>query len=115
MHHASFVLLNARIVLADEVVGPGWLEVENGRITEIGRGRTDRPGVDLDGDILIPGLVELHTDHLEPHVTPRPSVDWHPLSAVLAYDAQIAASGITTVFDSLRLGGDDHQSPNALG
>ena len=31
---------------------------------------------------------------------------WHALSAVLAYDAQLAASGITTVFDSLRAGSD---------
>jgi alpha-D-ribose 1-methylphosphonate 5-triphosphate diphosphatase len=37
-------------------------------------------------------------------------VDWDPLSAVLAYDAQIAASGITTVYDSLRLGVDERKS-----
>jgi len=68
----------------------------------------------------MPGLIELHTDHLEPHIMPRPSVDWHPMSAVLAYDAQIAASGITTVFDSLRLGVDERKasvanSSHALG
>jgi alpha-D-ribose 1-methylphosphonate 5-triphosphate diphosphatase len=99
------VIENAEIVLADRIVR-GWLAVEDGCIAEIGEGRAPERGVDLDGDYLIPGLIELHTDHLESHYAPRPKVRWHPLGAVLAYDAQIAASGITTVFDSLRAGVD---------
>ncbi|MGE0698441.1 MAG: alpha-D-ribose 1-methylphosphonate 5-triphosphate diphosphatase [Vicinamibacterales bacterium] len=106
----ALVLRNAQIVLRDRVIGCGWIAVEDGRIAEIGEGETSVTGVDLRGDMLVPGLVELHTDHLEPHVMPRPKVAWHPLSAVLAYDAQIAASGITTVFDSLRLGADDRKA-----
>ncbi len=35
---------------------------------------------------------------------------WHPLGAVLAYDAQIAAFSITTVFDSLRAGSESDGS-----
>ena len=62
---------------------------------------------DLDGDYLIPGLVELHTDHLESHFMPRPGVEWPPHYAVIAHDAQIAAAGITTVFDALRAGSFD--------
>ena len=58
------------------------------------------------GDTVIPGMIELHTDHLESHFAPRPHVRWHALSAVMAYDAQIASAGITTVFDSLRVGSD---------
>ncbi|MDP0983937.1 alpha-D-ribose 1-methylphosphonate 5-triphosphate diphosphatase, partial [Klebsiella variicola] len=61
---------------------------------------------DFDGDYLIPGLVELHTDHLEGHYAPRPRVRWNPIAAVLAHDAQIASSGITTVLDALRIGLD---------
>jgi alpha-D-ribose 1-methylphosphonate 5-triphosphate diphosphatase len=107
---AALVLSNARLVLEERVVEPGWIAVTDGRIVEIGEGRAPGGSLDLFGDFLIPGLVELHTDHLEPHVSPRPAVEWHPLSAVLAYDAQIAASGITTVFDSLRLGRDERKS-----
>lgn len=99
----SFVLENASIVLPDAVLR-GWLAVARGRIVEIGEGAAPERGIDCGGDTLIPGLVELHTDHLESHYAPRPKVRWHPLGAVLAYDAQIAASGITTVFDSLRAG-----------
>lgn len=96
---------NAQIVLPDRVA-PGWLAVVDGRIEEVGEGKAPERGLDLAGEYLIPGLVELHTDHLESHYAPRPKVRWHPLGAVLAYDAQIAASGITTVFDSLRAGVD---------
>ncbi len=110
MTSATLRLKNARIVLPDRVLEHGTLSIENGRIADIDEGSTSAAGIDLAGDILIPGLIELHTDHLEPHVTPRPKVDWNPLSAVLAYDAQIAASGITTVYDSLRLGADERKS-----
>jgi alpha-D-ribose 1-methylphosphonate 5-triphosphate diphosphatase len=42
-------------------------------------------------------------------------VTWHAGSAVLAYDAQIAAAGITTVFDSLRVGVDEFDVGAQLG
>ncbi|MGV2981260.1 alpha-D-ribose 1-methylphosphonate 5-triphosphate diphosphatase [Camelimonas sp. ID_303_24] len=96
---------NARIVLADDVIH-GWVAVQDGRIVETGAGKAPEKGEDLAGDYLLPGLVELHTDHLESHYSPRPGVKWNRMGAVMAYDAQISASGITTVFDSLRAGSD---------
>ena len=54
----------------------------------------------------MPGFVELHTDALEAHYKPRPRVRWSPDAAVQQHDAQVAASGITTVFDALRVGLD---------
>ncbi|QQR38772.1 alpha-D-ribose 1-methylphosphonate 5-triphosphate diphosphatase [Devosia rhizoryzae] len=98
------VFRNAKIVLADEVI-TGSVRVENGRITSIDAGQS-REGEDFGGDYLIPGLVELHTDHLENHYRPRPGVFWDPLAALHAHDAQIAGSGITTVFDAVRIGSD---------
>jgi alpha-D-ribose 1-methylphosphonate 5-triphosphate diphosphatase len=101
---AQFLLTNARLVLADRVIEKGWLAVDKGEIADLGEGDAPEKGLDMGGDYLLPGLIELHTDHLEAHYTPRPSVRWHKLSAVMAYDAQIASAGITTVFDSIRLG-----------
>lgn len=100
----DLVLTNARIVLANEVL-EGSVRVDGGVITDIGT--PTRTGMDLDGDYLIPGLVELHTDHLETHYAPRPKVRWNPVAAVQAHDAQIAASGITTVLDAIRIGLDE--------
>jgi alpha-D-ribose 1-methylphosphonate 5-triphosphate diphosphatase len=95
---------NARLVTADAVLD-GALAVADGIITEIGVTRAAE-GIDCAGDFLIPGLVELHTDQLEAHYRPRPGVFWHAVAAVQAHDAQLAASGITTVFDALRIGSD---------
>ena len=105
------ILANARIVLADEVID-GSLVMRDGRIADISAGAV-RSGEDMQGDYIIPGLVELHTDHLEGHYAPRPKVRWHPVAAVLAHDAQVATAGITTVFDALRVGFDDDSATNA--
>ncbi|MEX3007368.1 alpha-D-ribose 1-methylphosphonate 5-triphosphate diphosphatase [Hoeflea sp. TYP-13] len=103
---SELVLKNARIVLADEVVD-GTVQVRDGRIEDIGGQTAVAVAEDMDGDFVIPGLVELHTDHLEGHYAPRPKVRWNPFAAVLAHDAQICSSGITTVFDALRIGMDE--------
>jgi len=109
----ELILSNARIVLADRVIGRGWLAVADGRIADIGEDSGPRGAEDVAGDLLMPGLVELHTDHLEAHFMPRPEVYWDPVAAVVSYDSQIAISGITTVLDSLRVwredGEDDQQ------
>lgn len=99
----DFILTNARVVLADSVIENGWVAVSGGTIAEIGEGRAPERGEDLGGDLLMPGLVELHTDHLEAHYMPRPKVYWDAVSAVVSYDGQLATSGITTVLDSLRV------------
>ncbi|MGF9694415.1 alpha-D-ribose 1-methylphosphonate 5-triphosphate diphosphatase [Rhizobium sp. 0TCS1.26] len=101
----DLILGNARIVLDDRIL-TGSVRVRDGRILDIDEGQS-ATGDDLDGDHLIPGLVELHTDHLETHYSPRPGVRWNTMSAIQAHDAQIASSGITTVFDCLRMGSDE--------
>tara|TARA_R110002020_G_scaffold47707_36_gene135917 strand:+ start:408 stop:1544 length:1137 start_codon:yes stop_codon:yes gene_type:complete len=95
---------NARIVLADSVI-EGSLSLGGGAIAALASGPS-AIGEDMDGDYLIPGLVELHTDHLENHYRPRPGVFWDPMAALHAHDVQIAGSGITTVFDAVRIGSD---------
>jgi alpha-D-ribose 1-methylphosphonate 5-triphosphate diphosphatase len=97
------MLANARIVLADRVIELGWLAMVRGKIAEYGEGHPPERGEDMHGDLLMPGLVELHTDHLEAHYAPRPKVHWDPVAAVVSFDGQLATSGITTVLDSLRV------------
>jgi alpha-D-ribose 1-methylphosphonate 5-triphosphate diphosphatase len=100
----ELILTNARVVTSDAEFD-GTVVVRDGRIVEVGAGRSHAPcATDLDSDYLVPGLVELHTDNMEKHFSPRPGVKWPSLPAVIAHDTQIAAAGITTVFDSLALG-----------
>jgi len=101
------VIGNARIALADRVIDHGWVALADGRIAEIGEGAAPDGSVDADGDLIMPGLVELHTDHLEAHYVPRPKVFWNPIAAVVSYDGQLATCGITTVLDSLRVWRED--------
>jgi len=100
----ELVLSNAHIVTAEREFH-GSLLLRDGLIAAVDEGACQVPGaIDLGGDYLLPGLIELHTDNLEKHMSPRPGVDWPSMSAVLTHDAQIIAAGITTVFDALAIG-----------
>jgi len=98
------ILANATLVLPGEVLR-GSLKLAGGRIAAIDPGAAVPAGaIDCAGDILAPGLIELHTDNLERHIQPRPRVDWPHAAAIVAHDAELAGVGITTVFDAMRVG-----------
>jgi len=98
------ILANATLVLPDETLR-GQLRLVDGRITDIVAGSAVPTGAqDCAGDLVMPGLIELHTDNLERHIEPRPKVDWPHAAAIIAHDAELASVGITTVFDALRVG-----------
>lgn len=98
------ILANATLVLPDETLR-GQVRLVDGRIADIAEGNAVPPGAeDCGGDLVMPGLIELHTDNLERHIEPRPKVDWPHGAAIIAHDAELASVGITTVFDALRVG-----------
>ncbi|MCR8546423.1 alpha-D-ribose 1-methylphosphonate 5-triphosphate diphosphatase [Salipiger sp. P9] len=99
----ELALANARIVLETEVIR-GSVLIRDGRIQSVDQGAAPMGAVDCGGDLLIPGLIELHTDNLERHIQPRPKVDWPHAAAILAHDGELASVGITTVFDAMRAG-----------
>ena len=106
----DLALTNARIVL-DNGVLHGTLIARNGMIRLVEEGSTQAPGaIDCEGDYIVPGLIELHTDNLEKHLMPRAGVIWPSIPAVLTHDAQIVAAGITTVFDALSVGDLEEES-----
>lgn len=105
----DFHLTNAR-VLAPEVTGATELFVREGLVADAAGPGTQV--IDCEGDLLIPGLIDLHTDNIEHHFHPRPGVTWPSgLAAAVAHDAQMVSAGITTVLDSLSLG--DYDSAGA--
>lgn len=102
---SELAVINARIVTRDGIVEAGSLLARDGVIAAVDDGRAAVAGaVDFGGDYLLPGLVELHTDNLEKHFSPRPGVRWPGNLAVIGHDAQVAAAGITTVMDAIAVG-----------
>jgi alpha-D-ribose 1-methylphosphonate 5-triphosphate diphosphatase len=113
MKRPERIFTNARLVLADEVVR-GSIVIRDGVIASVDRGASTRPdAIDCEAALLIPGLVELHTDNVERHIQPRPGSVWPTEAAVLDHDRELAAAGITTVLNALRVETD--QSSPRLG
>ena len=94
---------NARIVTPSGVV-EGTMVFEGDTIVSVGSAGSDG-AMDAEGDLIIPGLIDIHTDNLEKHLMPRPGAQWDSAGAAMAHDGQMATAGITTVFDSLSLSG----------
>lgn len=102
---SEIILTNAKIILENEII-EGSVQINNGVIKAVDQGRSyHAAAVDVEGDFIAPGLIEMHTDNMEKHFVPRPGVFWpDPLAAAMAHDAQMAASGVTTVYDSVCAG-----------
>jgi len=98
----EYALRNARIVTHDDDF-IGSVLVRDGQIAAVDPG-PGQVGEDLEGDILMPGIIDIHTDNLEKHFFPRPNIDWSPVSAAVTHDAACLSVGVTTVFDSLSIG-----------
>jgi alpha-D-ribose 1-methylphosphonate 5-triphosphate diphosphatase len=98
------ILTNAILVLPDATLN-GTLVIRGEHIAEVQPNRSSALSAhDLDGDYLLAGIVDTHTDNLERQVQPRSLARWPSRSAMVAHDAQCAAAGVTTVFDALCLG-----------
>ncbi|MCI4661345.1 MAG: alpha-D-ribose 1-methylphosphonate 5-triphosphate diphosphatase [Neomegalonema sp.] len=100
----EIVLTNAHIVTREAVID-GSVLIRGGLIADVSAGRSTAAGaIDCEGDFVLPGLVELHTDNLERHLQPRPGVEWPRRAAVAAHDGEFVSVGVTTIFDALRVG-----------
>ena len=98
------ILTNAILVLSDEILS-GTIVMRGETIADIQAGRSHASNaIDVGGDTLSPGVVDVHTDNLERQVQPRSLARWPSRSAMVAHDAQCAAAGVTTVLDALCLG-----------
>jgi alpha-D-ribose 1-methylphosphonate 5-triphosphate diphosphatase len=92
---------NARIV-TPEGLHHGSLTIAEGRIAALDAAApTGAARIDLGGDLLLPGLIDLHGDAIEKEVEPRPNA-FFPLPVALdAIDRRMAAAGVTTAFHAI--------------
>ncbi|PSH60872.1 alpha-D-ribose 1-methylphosphonate 5-triphosphate diphosphatase [Phyllobacterium sophorae] len=98
------IITNARIVTGnDEFVGTA--RIEDGIIADLDSKNSNLGNtIDFEREYLLPGLVDVHTDHLERQIMPRVGVFWNAVNAAVTHDAVLASAGTTTVFDSLIVG-----------
>ena len=96
----NHLLTNARIVTPTESF-IGSVEINNGIITSVMKDKYYAEGIDVKGQWLIPGCIDIHTDYLEKELFPRASASFSLPFALHSMDARAAACGITTVFTAL--------------
>jgi alpha-D-ribose 1-methylphosphonate 5-triphosphate diphosphatase len=98
----SFVIKNARLVTPEGIREAASIRVEEGRIAEIREGdMSGKRTMDAQGNYLLPGFVDLHSDAIEKGIEPRPNTFFPVDIAVYELDKKIAACGITTMYHSL--------------
>ncbi|MBK6561336.1 alpha-D-ribose 1-methylphosphonate 5-triphosphate diphosphatase [Candidatus Amarobacter glycogenicus] len=99
----ELTLTNARILVSGGIV-EGSLVAEDDRIVAIDS--FDRPsGLDLDGALVVPGLIDLHNDGLEGEINPRPGIGLPLDFAISNFDRRAAASGITLAMHAITFAG----------
>ena len=103
------VIGNARAVLPDRVLPDAVVEIADGRIAAIRRGTPPPGALDAGGQLLVPGLIDLHTDAWERALRPRPGVTLPVDYAFHAMERDLLAGGITTVFHGVGL---QHATPD---
>lgn len=96
------VYTNYRLQLPDQEV-LGTLVIREGAIADIQSGVVAQ-GHNGEGDYLLPGLIELHTDNLEQCISPRPKVRFPLEAAVVYHDRELISAGVTTVCDAIAVG-----------
>ncbi|MCC5668871.1 alpha-D-ribose 1-methylphosphonate 5-triphosphate diphosphatase [Nostoc sp. CHAB 5784] len=95
-------LTNVRIVLSDEVLDDASLLIEDDAIAAINPVATcGAKPIDLNGKLLIPGMIDLHCDAIEKEIEPRPGALFPMNFAVAQIDKRNAMAGITTPFHAI--------------
>jgi alpha-D-ribose 1-methylphosphonate 5-triphosphate diphosphatase len=98
---ARSLLTNARIITPHGVVD-GSLAIDDDRIAEIVP-HSYRNGTDLHGALLMPGVIDVHTDYLEKEISPRPGAEVPLEMALHVMDLRALGCGLTTVLSGARI------------
>ncbi|OLZ39185.1 alpha-D-ribose 1-methylphosphonate 5-triphosphate diphosphatase [Natrinema saccharevitans] len=89
-------------VITPEAVLEGGVRIEGDRIVEVGDIDDDADTViDVNGRLIMPGLVDLHGDDIENHLHPRSGARMALPMALASADRANVAAGITTKFHAI--------------
>jgi alpha-D-ribose 1-methylphosphonate 5-triphosphate diphosphatase len=103
------VLVHGRAVLPDRVIDDARVVIEDGLITDVGPaapGAVPAGAIDLYGALLLPGIVDTHSDGLENELRPRPGAEFDLDFAVTSFEGRVRAAGMTTIFHGVAY--EDH-------
>lgn len=89
----SSLRLTGATVLRDGAMQARSVAIQDGRIS-----KGPLPEVDLRGYYILPGIIDLHGDAFERHLTPRPSAAFSLATALRATDRDAASNGVTTAW-----------------
>ena len=107
----SWFIKNADIVTPDGIIPGGSIWIEEGRIRQIGdipdQAAQEGEVLDAGGAIVMPGIIDIHTDAMDAEIVPRPGADIPISVAFSELERKMCSCGITTVFHSLHLGYDN--------
>src|ERR1700761_7645911 len=105
----SFIINNATVVTPNGVLNNTSVLVEHGIITLIGQEIDEQHAghiIDADGAILMPGIIDIHTDAMDAEIVPRSGADMPIAVALRELERKMSGCGFTTVYHSLHLGYD---------
>lgn len=102
----SLLIKNATVVTPDEVLLNGTVRISEGVIAQIGNNiyEPGTPEIDAKDSVVMPGIIDMHTDALEMEINPRPRADMPIDVAFREMERKMSGCGFTTVFHSLHLG-----------
>ncbi|MGH1355043.1 MAG: alpha-D-ribose 1-methylphosphonate 5-triphosphate diphosphatase [Thalassovita sp.] len=87
------VRLTGATILRDQEMQDRSIVIADGHIS-----KGPFPAVDLTGYYVLPGIIDLHGDAFERHITPGPSAPFPLTTALLNTDREAAANGVTTAW-----------------
>jgi alpha-D-ribose 1-methylphosphonate 5-triphosphate diphosphatase len=99
-----FCIKNARIVLPDNILENGQIEVFDGMIQSVSESNgSNLASIDGTGCTVIPGIIDVHSDALEKFIQPRKGAQLPLDMAIFEFDKTLAGCGITTMFHCIAL------------
>jgi alpha-D-ribose 1-methylphosphonate 5-triphosphate diphosphatase len=108
---ATQIFTNAHVITPNQNF-LGSVVVENDLIVEVIKNKKITEGIDLDGQFLIPGIIDIHSDYLEKEIHPRPSAEFPVPFAMHYLDARAVSCGITSLFSAISFAENKDKSRN---
>lgn len=94
-------ILRSMRVLYDGNIQPADLILGGGLILNVAGYGSQRDAVDLGQLLILPGLVDIHSDAVEKEIEPRPGATFPIRQSLIELDKKLAMSGITTMFHAI--------------